>query len=61
MQKFAWVLIGLSVLGFIFAVIGSMTTFKMLGVWPEAYSRGGANLTLIAIALLLIPPKKSGA
>ena len=61
MQKAAWLLIGLSALAFIFAVIGSVTTFKMLGVWPEAYSRGGANLTLIAIALLLVAPRRTSA
>lgn len=59
MQKVAWVLIVLSALAFIFAVIGSVTTFKMLGVWPEAYSRGGVNVVLLAIALLLMPSRKS--
>ena len=59
MQKAAWILIGLAALGFIFAVIGSVTAFKMLGVWPEAYSRGSANLTLISIALLLVSPRKT--
>ena len=59
MQKVAWVLIVLSTLAFIFAVIGSVTPFKMMNVWPEAYSRGGVNVALIAIALLLIPSRKS--
>lgn len=59
MQKVAWVLVAAAALAFVFAVIGSVTTFKMLGVWPEAYSRGGANVTLIAIALLLMGPKKT--
>lgn len=58
MRKVAWVLIVLSALGFIFAVVGSMTGFHLMDVWPEAYSRGAVNLALIAIALLLA---RSGA
>lgn len=47
-------LIGLAALAFVFAVIGSLTDFYLLGVSPEAYSRASNNLGIIAIALSLV-------
>jgi hypothetical protein len=58
-QKLAWALIAISVLCFIFAVIGSWLTTWILGIGPEAFSRASGNLSLIAIALLMASHKKS--
>ena len=46
-------LIGLSVIAFIIAVLGSVFNFDLLGVDPEGYSRACNNIALIAIALAL--------
>ena len=47
-------LIGLSVLAFVIAVLGSVFGFDLLGVDPEGYSRACSNIALIAIALALV-------
>ena len=44
-------LIVLSCVAFIIAVIGSLFSFNIIGIPPEAYSRACNNLALIAIAL----------
>ncbi len=44
-------LIALSALAYVLAVIGSLFSFNILGVTPEAFSRACSNLALIAIAL----------
>ena len=44
-------LIVLSALAFLLAVIGSLFSFNIIGVTPEAFSRACNNLALIAIAL----------
>jgi len=44
-------LIGLSALGFLVAVIGTVSASKIMGVPPEAFSRACTNLALIAIGL----------
>ncbi len=46
-------LIGLSVLGFLLAVIESLYKGSLMGSSPEAFSRACGNLALIAIALRL--------
>jgi hypothetical protein len=46
-------LIGLSVIAFIIAVLGSVFNFDLLGVDPEGYSRACNNIALISIALAL--------
>jgi len=57
-RNLVWVLIILSVVGFVGAVAGALTGRLFLGVQPEGYSRACTNLALIAIALLLAPEKK---
>jgi hypothetical protein len=57
-RNLVWVLIILSVVGFVGAVAGALTGRLFLGVQPEGYSRACTNLALIAIALLLVPEKK---
>ena len=47
-------LIGLSVLAFVIAVLGSVFGFDLLGVDPEGYSRACSNIALIAITLALV-------
>ena len=47
-------LIGLSILAFVIAVLGSVFSFDLLGVDPEGYSRACNNIALIAIALVLV-------
>ena len=44
-------LIGLSALAFVLAVVSSVTSYFILDVSPEAYSRACNNLALLAIAL----------
>ena len=44
-------LIGLSALGFLLAVIGTLFGGRIMGVPPEAFSRACTNLALIAIGL----------
>jgi len=52
MRILAVVLIGLSALGFLLAVISMpLVGGPILGVNPEAFSRGSTNLALLAIAL----------
>jgi len=51
MRNIAILLIGLSVLGFLLAVISTLVTGSIMGVTPEGFSRGCTNLALIAIAL----------
>ena len=58
MRNLVWVLIVLSVVGFVGAVVGALTGQLFLGVQPEGYSRACTNLALIAIAILLVPEKK---
>lgn len=53
MLHFIKVLIGLSILAFVIAVLGSVFGFELLGVDPEGYSRACSNIALIAIALAL--------
>jgi hypothetical protein len=53
MQNIIKVLIGLSILAFIIAVLGSVFNFDLLGVDPEGYSRACSNIALVAIALAL--------
>jgi hypothetical protein len=47
-------LIGLSILAFVIAVLGSVFNFDLLGVDPEGYSRACSNIALVAIALALV-------
>lgn len=54
MRNLAWALIGLSGLGFVTAVVVATTGLDILGVAAEGFSRACTNLTLLAIALLLI-------
>jgi hypothetical protein len=49
MQYITKVLIGLSALAFLFAVIGTLFDFQVMGVASEAFSRACTNLALIAI------------
>ena len=52
-------LISLAALGFVLAVIGTLTDSFILGVAPESFSRACSNLALIAIALSLVYKDKS--
>jgi len=58
MRMLAWLLIALSAIGFILAVIGVYTN-GLAGVTGEGFSRGANNLTLLAIALILLDHKKT--
>ena len=58
MRMLAWLLIALSAIGFILAVIGIYTN-GIAGVTAEGFSRGATNLTLLAIALILLDHKKT--
>ena len=49
MQYITKVLIGLSAIAFLLAVIGTLFSFPIMGVAPEAFSRACTNLALIAI------------
>ena len=51
MSKVIWILTGLSALGFVLAVIGTLLNVNIIRVSPEAFSRACSNLALIAIAL----------
>ena len=51
MQKFAYVLIGFSILGFFLAIISIYAGGSLLHVSPEGFSRACSNLALIAIAI----------
>ena len=53
-----WVLIGLSVLTFVFAVIATQVSDVFLRIKPAGFSNACTNLALIAIALLLASKKK---
>jgi hypothetical protein len=53
MQNIIKVLIGLSILAFMIAVLGSVFNFDLMGVDPEGYSRACSNIALVAIALAL--------
>jgi hypothetical protein len=53
MQNIIKALIGLSILAFVIAVLGSVFNFDLLGVDPEGYSRACSNIALVAIALAL--------
>ena len=61
MRYFTRVLIGLSVLGFVFAIIASLMSRRILGIWPEGFSRACSNLALIAIALELAWKRKAAS
>jgi hypothetical protein len=58
MRMLAWLLIALSVIGFVLAIIGSYTN-GIAGITGEGFSRGAINLTLLAIALILLDHKKT--
>ena len=51
MEYFNKALIGLSALGFLLAVIGTLFAGRIMGVPPEAFSRACTNLALISIGL----------
>ena len=51
MRNLAMILIGLSVLGFLLAVVSNLFAGPIIGVPAEGFSRGCSNLALIAIAL----------
>ena len=51
MRNVAMILIGLSVIGFVLAVISNLLAGSVMGVSAEGFSRGCSNLALIAIAL----------
>jgi len=44
-------LIGLAVLAFLIAIVGSLGGEQLAGTSPEAFSRASNNLSLLAIAL----------
>ena len=56
MKGVAWLLIVLSLLGFILAVVSALTD-PIIGIEAEGYSRACGNLAMIAIALLLLDKK----
>lgn len=58
MRGLTWILIALSALGFVLAVVGSMTQVRTLGVAPEGFSRACTNLALLAIAVLIASEKR---
>ena len=51
MRMLAQILVVLAMVGFVLAVVGVYTN-GLLGVTAEGFSRGSANLALIAIALM---------
>ena len=51
MSKIMWAMTALSALGFVLAVICTLTNVSILRISPEAFSRACSNLALIAIAL----------
>lgn len=52
-------LIGLSVIGFLMAVVTALFTGPIMGIAPGAFSRGSINLALITIALALVAKRGS--
>jgi hypothetical protein len=59
MQNLIWVLILVSMLGFVLAVVGALLQMPIMGISPEGFSRTCNNLVLIAIALWLVSQKKA--
>ncbi|UCF66356.1 MAG: hypothetical protein JSV80_11220 [Acidobacteriota bacterium] len=59
MRNATWALIGVSVLGFVLAVITALAGRPLLWVPAEAFSRACSNLALIAIALTLVGNKRT--
>jgi len=56
MRMLAWLLIIFSAIGFILAVVAVFTR-HIAGIAGEGFSLGAANLTLLAIALILLDRK----
>ncbi len=54
MANLAKALVALAVLAFLLAVVGNLFTGRVAGVTPEGWSRACSNLSLIAIALVLV-------
>jgi len=54
MRNVLILLTGLSVLGFVLAVIGVLLGEQIIGVSGEAFSRASSNLALIVIASTMI-------
>jgi hypothetical protein len=55
---FAWILILLSGVAFLFAVLSVVVRLDVMGLSPESYSRACSNLALLAIALWFVGVKK---
>ena len=53
MRTLAKALTGLAALAFVLAVLGTLTSVRLMSTSPEAYSRASTNLALLAIALIL--------
>lgn len=64
MQKLIWILIILAALSFVLASILAYSTETALalglGVQPEGFSNACTNLSLLAIAIMLVLKKKTG-
>ena len=54
----SWILVLLSGVAFLFAVLASVTDLRVMGLFPESYSRACSNLALLAIALWFVGIKK---
>ena len=61
MQNIINVSVGLAILGFLLAVVTVFTGPVFAGIPAESFSRACTNLALIAIALAVCCPKKSGS
>lgn len=54
MRNIVMILIALAVVSFLLAIITALWLNTLLGIEPEGYSFGCTNLSLIAIALLML-------
>ena len=54
MQNIAKGLIGLAILAFLLAIIGTVFTGAILRVPPEAFSRACTNLALVGIGVAMV-------
>ena len=54
MQNLIKVMVGLAVLAFLLAVVGSLNLFSLMDLPPEGLSRACTNLALLSIAFSLV-------
>ena len=54
MRSLAKVFVALAALAFVLAVASALTTGRLMHIHAEGYSRACSNLTLLAIALVVV-------